>query len=228
MPDLLAVVRTAATMTDRVLVSYSGGKDSVVTLDLCHKHFAHVGAFFMYHVPGLSFQERTLRWAEHRYGLSILRIPHWEVADFLRRGTYHQPDPRVRTVSIAEVYAYLRDETGTFWIAAGERIADSIVRRAMIVKDGTINAKRGRVFPIAHWTKAHVKAYVARHGLRVSEETSVFGYSFRDLSPKSLALMKQHYPEDYERIRAMYPLAEAGVKWQEFYGQGQPDEAPAV
>ena len=226
MPDLLGVVRTAATLTNRVLVSYSGGKDSVVTLDLCSKHFEQVAAFFMYQVPGLSFQERTLRWAEAKYGIEILRVPHFEVADFLRFGTYHDEDATVRPVAVNELYAYVREQSGTYWIAAGERIADSILRRAMIKHDGTIDDKRGRIYPLAHWTKAHVKAYVARYGLRTAEEAQYLGHSFRDLSAKTLVLVKQHYPEDYERILRMYPLAEAAVKQREFYG-GEHNGEPA-
>lgn len=224
MPDLYNVVRTAAAMTDRVLVSYSGGKDSVVTLDLCSKHFKHVDAFFMYQVPGLSFQERTLAWAEARYGITIVRLPHWEVSEFFRLGSYHDWDDSVKQTRIADVYGYVREKTGTFWIAAGERIADSIVRRAMIVKTGTIDPKRGRIYPLAHWTKKHVERYVEHHSLRVSEEQAVLGHSFRDLLPKSLAAVKKHYPKDFERIVSVYPLAEAGVKWWEFYGSKKQSE----
>lgn len=236
MPDLLGVVRTASLLTDRVLVSFSGGKDSVVALDLCAKHFEHVEAFFMYHVPDLSFQERELKWAENKYGITIKRIPHFEVSDFLRDGTYNDFwDEDVKRVKILQVYNYLREQTGVYWIAAGERIADSIIRRAMIVKDGTINEKCGRIYPIAHWTKADVLAHIRRNKLRVAEETAVFGHSFRSLEPKELHLLKQHYPEDFEKVLAMYPRAEAGVKWWELYGpqasdqpNGQSDPLPTV
>lgn len=221
--DLLSVVRTASSITRRVVVSYSGGKDSAVVLDLCHKYFEHVDAFFMYQVPGLSFQEQTIRWAEQKYDLEILRIPHFEVSEFIKYGVYHDADDESPIVKVSEAYDYVREHFGTFWIAAGERIADSIVRRAMIVKDGTINEKRGRIFPIAHWRKAHVKAYIKQHDLRVSAEAAVLGYSFRDLSPRTVWLVRKHYPEDYQRIIAMYPQAEAAAAWWELYGNKQPE-----
>lgn len=216
--NLYDVTRTAAAITDEIIVAYSGGKDSAIALDLCARHFRTVHAFFMYQVPGMSFQERTLKWAEARYGIEILRLPHWEVSEFLRWGTYHDEAPDVASVGIADVYAYVREQFGTYWIAAGERIADSIVRRAMILKSGTIDEKRGRVYPLAHWTVAHVRSYIRAHRLRVSEEARIFGYSFRDLKPKTLFLVRKHYPEDFERILAMYPEAEIAVKWWEEYG----------
>ena len=40
-------VRTAATITRRVIVFYSGGKDSAVTLDLCARYFDEVRVVFM-------------------------------------------------------------------------------------------------------------------------------------------------------------------------------------
>ena len=54
---LFEPVKLGSRFADEVIVSFSGGKDSVVTLDLCARHFKRVHAFFMYQVPGLSFQE---------------------------------------------------------------------------------------------------------------------------------------------------------------------------
>jgi phosphoadenosine phosphosulfate reductase len=243
MPDLLGVLQTAATMTDRVLVAFSGGKDSVVTLDLCVKHFATVQPFFMYHVPGLSFQDRELAWAEQKYGVEIIRLPHFDTARLMATGAYNAAgDQSVAKLKITDIYDHLRKQTGIHWISAGERIADSIVRRAMIVKSGTIDAGRGRIYPVAHWRKAHVLAYIKTNNLRVSEEARILGHSFRDLRPAVLYAVKQQYPADYEKIIAMYPFAEAGVKWWEMYGadkeaakraeraarRGKPDLPPAL
>jgi len=218
---LLHPVQAAAALTDSVIVGFSGGKDSVVTLDLCVRHFRRVGVYFLYYVPGLSFQERILRWAEQRYALDIYRLPHFELAQFLQLGTWRPVDLAVPTIGVGEMYAHLRAHFGIHWIAGGERIADSIWRRAMIKQSGAVDRKRGRVYPVAHFTKAHILSYIKAHHLQVSEESRVLGFSFRSLQSDDLIKIRQHYPMDFVRIKAMFPLVEAGIKHIEWYESPQ-------
>ncbi|MDO4706174.1 MAG: phosphoadenosine phosphosulfate reductase family protein [Comamonadaceae bacterium] len=134
---LMSAIKRQALVTDHVIVSYSGGKDSAVTLDLCTRHFKRVDVFFMYQVQGLSFQEQVLQWAERRYGVEIYRIPHFELSDFYRYGVLCKPDFKLPKVSVSDVYAHVRQAFDGHWIAAGERAKDSIVRNAMIKRSGS-------------------------------------------------------------------------------------------
>lgn len=212
-------IKTEQKITDAVLVAFSGGKDSICCLDLCMRYFKNVQPFFMYMVPGLEFQENTLRWYEDRYGTEIIRLPHFEVSNFMRYGSFRDPDYDVPIVSIKDTYDYLRDMTGIYWVSAGERIADSIVRRAMIKHSGTIDRKRGRFYPIANWTKKEVMAYIKAKKLKLPLDSKKLGFSFRSLQGKELSVIKSVYPKDYERILRMYPFAGAGVERFERYGK---------
>lgn len=208
---LFRSVETAAAITDRVLVAFSGGKDSVVTLDVCMQYFKHVEAFFMYQIRGLSFQESILRYYEDRYGIPIHRIPHFELSQWLRYGLFRNYDFDCPIVSIKETYDYMRDNTDIWWIAAGERIADSVWRRAMIKRSGTIDIKRGRFFPIAEWNKDDVRAYIRQRKLRVGIESSRLGFSFRSLMGHDLMKIKDFFPQDYALIQRWFPLIDVSI-----------------
>lgn len=208
---LFEPVKAASRFSDEVIVSFSGGKDSVVVLDLCMRHFRKVHAFFMYQVPGLSFQEATLRWYEQRYGIEILRVPHPELATWLRLGVFRHEDYGVPAINFNDVYHYVRRQTGGWWIAAGERIADSIWRRAMMKQSGSIDRKRGRFYPVAYFRRPDVVGYIERHRLKVSPESRYLGHSFRSLEPEEMFLTRLHYPDDFRKIERWFPFVGAAV-----------------
>lgn len=208
---LYHTIETAAAMTDSVIVGFSGGKDSAVTLDLCFRYFKNVRAYFMYFVKGLEFQEVTLRYYEKRYDTEIIRLPHFMLSEFLKYGTYRLPDLDVPITNMKETYNYVRKQTGIHWIAAGERIADSIVRRAMIKHSGSIDPVRGRIYPLANWNKKEVLDYVAWRKLPLSLENKVLESSFSGLEGKDIIRIREHFPDDYEKIRRAFPLVEAGI-----------------
>jgi phosphoadenosine phosphosulfate reductase len=208
---LFEPVKAASRINDACLVAFSGGKDSVVTLDLCVRYFRRVEVFFMYLTPALSFQEAMLRWVEQRYAVPVHRVPHFMLSEWLAMGALRKMDLSVPIVSIKDIYQHLRIETGIWWIAAGERQADSVVRRAMMKRSGSIDADRGRLYPVAHFRKADIMAYIQKHKLKVAPESRFLGHSFRSLMPEEVYLMRKYYPADFEAIRRWFPFVEASV-----------------
>ena len=212
-------IKTQSKVTDSVIVGFSGGKDSIVTLDLCFKYFKNVKPFFMYLVPDLEFQERQLRWYEERYNTEIIRIPHFEMSNAMKYGAFRDIDYSVDLVRMNDVYAYLRQLTGIHWIAAGERAKDSIVRNAMIKQSGSVDYKRGRFYPVAYWSKQEVLEYIKFKKLYLSPEQKQMGFSFRGLTGKELSIVQELYPEDYKKILNMFPFAGAAVERYKVYGK---------
>lgn len=212
-------IKTQSKITNSVLVGFSGGKDSIVTLDLCFKYFKIVKAFFMYLVPELEFQEKMVNWYENKYNTKIIRLPHFEVSNFLRYGSFTIFDLDVEIISINDIYNFLREKTGINWIAAGERCADSIVRNAMIKNSGSIDYKRGRFYPLAYWKKQDVLQYIKYKKLYLSPEQKQLGFSFRSLLGREIKIIKERYPKDYEKILKVYPFIGAGVKRYEQYSK---------
>lgn len=211
-------IKTQSKITNSVIVAFSGGKESIVVADLCFRYFKNVKMFFMYICPDLSFQEKTLEWYEKKYQTEIIRIPHMDVCEFYHYGSFRPPDWTFPIVSINDIYHYVRLQTDIWWIAAGERIDDSIVRRAMMKKSGSIDTQRGRLYPISAWRKKDVMAYIKYHGLYLGQDSRKLGFSFCSLWGKELSMLKENFPDDYRKIIKLYPFAEAGVKRWETYG----------
>jgi len=204
-------LRRMVDVTDEVIVFYSGGKDSAVVLDLAFRHFKIVHPVLMYYVPDLSFQAAIIGWAESHYGTEVYKVPHFELSGMYRFGVFVKPDSAVRVTKMADIYSHVREVFGCRWIMAGERCADSTIRNAMIKKSGPIDEKRGRMFPLAFWKKAHVLAYIKSRSLKVSPESAILGASFAGIVPKQLIAIRKHYADDYRKIVAAFPLVEAAV-----------------
>lgn len=215
--NLYSSLQAASKITGSVLVSYSGGKDSAIVLDLCSKFFDQVVVFFMYQVQDLSFQNAQLRYAEKKYKCEIIKIPHFELSELYRYGSFRRMDFDCPIVTIRHIYNYLREQTGIYWVAAGERIADSIWRRAMIKKSSSIDIVRGRFFPIAEWKKKHVVQYIKKHRLKVSPESRTLGFSFRSFMPEDLKKIKEQYPDDYLKIKKDFPLIDLNLKQLDYF-----------
>lgn len=212
-------IKAQSKITDSVIVAFSGGKESCVVLDLCFYYFKKVKPFFMYICPNLSFQEKTLQWYEKKYQTEIIRIPHMDVSEFFHYGSFRAPDLTFPIVSINDIYKYIRLETDLWWIAAGERINDPIARRAMMKKSGSIDVQRGRLYPVSMWKKQEVLDYIKFHNLYLGADSRKLGFSFCSLWGKELAMVKEYFPDDYQKIIHLYPFAGAGVKREEEYGE---------
>lgn len=216
---LFDVIKTQAKVTDSVIVAFSGGKESIVTLDLCFRYFRNVKPFFMYMCPNLSFQEKTLEYYEKKYQTQIERIPHMEVSTYFRYGVFRNVDFSYPVISINDIYHYMRIKHNMWWISAGERIDDSIVRRAMMKKSGSIDEKRGRFYPVSAWKKKEIMEYIKFHGLYLSDFYRKIGFSFGALTARELIALRQYSEDDFKKVLRLYPFAGATIKRAEEYGE---------
>lgn len=204
-----------------VLVLFSAGKDSLAVLDICAQRASRCEVAFGYLVPGLEFQERTLRWAEARYGLTIHRFPHWAVPPLLRMSLFQVPRLQLRRTPALPPTQWVegvRELLQVEWVASGDRLTESLWRRARFKRSGPIDTQGRRFFPIVDWTKAQVMRYLSFHCIPLPPDTQVLGHSFRALAGSDLALIRDHFPADYAKILEMFPLAEAAVVRHERYG----------
>lgn len=207
------MLRRLAENSDNVLVALSGGKDSLVVLDLCKRSglFKRVEAYYLYMVKGLEFFEKPVRVAAARHKVTVHMAPHPALAYALRTGECRlHVTHKVPRVTQVDVELALRVRTGIGWLALGHRMTDSLHRRGMLHRCSGFDAPGRRVYPIWDWAPCDVHSYLRarRIPIPVPLRPSMRSNGF-DLRPKTLAALRERAPRDYAKVLAIFPFAEA-------------------
>ena len=216
---LMDAIRYAATITQSVNVGVSLGKDSVCLLDLCVKNFHNVYPFFMYFVKGMEFQENYIRYLEDRYQITIRKLPHWMLGTCYCGGLYRDQNfltDGCPNISIRDIEDFLIDENGCDWFAYGQMMCESIERNALIKSLGEVDEVNHRIYALAEWTPAKVKRYLTNHQIQLAPEYRYAKRSCGDLRPENLTVIREHFPDDYEIIKRIFPYIEVTEMKNEF------------
>jgi 3'-phosphoadenosine 5'-phosphosulfate sulfotransferase (PAPS reductase)/FAD synthetase len=205
---------------DSILVSYSGGKDSLCVMDLCCSLFARVEAFHMFFVPGLAHVEERLEYARQRWKIDIRQYPHWGMLQCLKHGTYRFPDPAFASMPDLNVHDIERlalSDAKCSIVAHGGKMSDSLWRRRTM--KALSKSHQERIYPIEKWNKWHVLAYLQSKKIPVPSSDGATSGGL-GLTVSSVLWLYDSFPEDYEKIRLVYPFVEAIVKRRDWYGIG--------
>lgn len=196
---------------DSVIIAYSGGKDSLVLLDMAVRRYKRVVPFFMYFLKGLDYNRAVCRFAEQRYNLSVLQYPAPAASEFMRKGLFCASRPDAPKFSTDDVYARVREDTGIQWIGFGYRAQESLERNAMLKRDWPygLNLTRSYFAPLAWWGPPQLRAYLQSHRLPLPPSCSNRwnDRSGPGLKPDNLAWMRKYWPKDYDRILKVFPYA---------------------
>ena len=211
-------IRLAALIHEECLVSFSGGKDSLVVLDLCIKAFKKVVCFFMYFIPGLCVVERQLEYARTRYGVQILQYPHWILMRNIKNGNYfpaHYRYDDLPELKLSDIYKIIQQDTGINLIAIGAKSGDSLWRKYNL--HNADKKYKNVIYPIIEWNKFDVLAYLKMQNIPVPD-SSAGNATGIDLSTPSLLWLHDKYPEDFKKLCNYFPYAEAVVYRRAWYG----------
>lgn len=215
---------------DTAIVAFSTGKDSIAAWLQMRKYFKRIIPYYCYIVPGLSFVEESLRYYEDFFGCHIYRLPHRSMSRLLRAMVFQAP-PHVTKIEALElpgdeyddgmIGELVRDCAGLpdgAYVGTGVRMADSPMRRIGIKTHGAINHNQKRFYPVYDWKKADLLREFDKSGVKLPIDYKLFGRTFDGIDYRFLKPIKEHYPEDYEKILTWYPLAEL-----ELYRRGEKD-----
>lgn len=212
-----AMMADVAKYHDSAIVSFSGGKDSLVCLDLARKAFKNVVCFFMYAIPGLQCVERVLQWARETYKVEILQYPGMMYRDAIENRLYCSAHVDLgnfmRGIALHDIYATVMHDTGYKIIVHGAKEADSLWRRQRYFKFYTIDQL---VHPLKKWRKFDVLSYCKMNNIPLPDVRN--GSTGIDLSTPSILWMYDNSREDFERMRVHFPYIGAVVKRRKWYG----------
>lgn len=213
-----------------VLLSFSGGKDAWVTWIAIRDHFPaeKVTPFYYYLVPGLSFIEEYLAYAEGVLGTHITRLPSPRFYAMLNDLVYQPPDrwptmqnldlPRFTWDDVHRACEISRGLPSNCWCAVGVRASDSVRRATALRTHGVVNDKRRVFYPAWDWKMDRVYDALERNGIRLPVDYRLFGRTFDGIYLLYLWNIKKHFPQDYARILEWFPLADLEIWRYERYG----------
>ena len=224
-----ADIRAELAQEEAVLLAFSGGKDAICAWLALRDSGVKVIPYYMFLVPDLQFVEGTMAYFEDYFGTRIARYPHPSLYRWLNSYTF-QPPERLATIEAAQLpepdYDMMVDAICTdhgltprkTWVADGVRAADSIVRRVSIKRHGPMKWSNHKVSPIWDWQIADIReAMSTGHGLGWTGDVNPvkwpvdyewFDRSFDGLDYRFLAPLKEHAPDDFQRVLDWFPLAE--------------------
>ncbi|HEY1188599.1 MAG TPA: phosphoadenosine phosphosulfate reductase family protein [Gemmata sp.] len=215
--DTIAKLREAAAEDSSCVVGFSGGKDSLVCLDLAVRSFKRVSAYHMYMIPGLVCVEAALAAARARWDVEIVQFPHWELRRSLENGVYCV-SPLTRDLTqqwtMGDIYQLARAQTRSRWVLHGAKNSDSVWRRRTLAAMKQPDV----IHPLKHWGKRDVLAYLKARDIPVPDAAKGNATGI-DLKSSSLLWLHDKHPADFDKLCELFPFARAVVYRRKFYGE---------
>ncbi|MDK4338306.1 hypothetical protein [Corynebacterium accolens] len=230
--SLSGTVETSAEMRQKlaedgrpVLVSFSRGKDSICAMIALMAAGVEVIPVHLWRVPGLSFEEESLKKFEEFFGMKIYNLPHRDFWYMLYHGVNTAPwqEAIIEAAGIEEVpfpafWDMVRYELGLdedTWVADGVRANDSPMRRLSIQRNGpwTANVKRIRgeeyLTRTAHvvwdWSIADIRRCIAQNNVDLPVDYDLFKRTFDGVDYRFMQPMRDKLPDDYQKCLDWFP-----------------------
>ncbi len=203
------VLHSVSQKTNRAILFYSCGKDSIVSLDLMHEYFDEIICVFMYFVKDLNHINKFLNWAKVKYPkIKIVQVPHWNLTYILRGGVYCVANPKVKVFKVAKVDEAMRIKYGINYTFYGMKKADSMNRRLMLNTYENCTSDTNKVYPLADWTNKEVLAYMKSKKLPEPVRYSKNASGGVGFNIDCYLWLRNNEPNDLQKMLKTFPASE--------------------
>ena len=213
---------------DKIIVSFSGGKDSLVMMDCVAKVFSNIKAFYLYFIPDLNIDKMLYDKFQASYpDVELFKCIHPQTIAYKQYGymcdSYNTTNRKPK-VDFLNTHTYIKQQLGYEWISIGWRQSDGLNRRIALrtYENHAIQPDTKKVYPLSIWNKKDIFAYAQANRIILPD------YATRDAAKRktgfgigldydSLSYMKDNHPADYAKIRKVFPYCEVVFKTKEMY-----------
>lgn len=237
------IVESSAHMRERlaqegnpVIVAFSRGKDSICAMIALIDAGVPVIPVHLYRVPGLEFEEESIKEFEDFFQMKIHNLPHSDLWYYLREGVGQAPwqNAIAEAAMLEEIphdlmWTLFKEEQGLdpqTWVCDGIRAADSPMRRLAIKKHSPWTSSVTRVGNdecpkrFAHvvwdWKIADIRQCIAHNKVELPIDYDLFGRTFDGIDYRFIKPIADNLPEDYEKILQWFPGIELEMMRYEF------------
>ena len=219
-----------------VIVSFSRGKDSICAMIALLAAGVEVIPVHLYRVPGLKFEEDSLKYFEDFFQMRIFNLPHRDFWYYLDRGVFQAPwqisinqSAELGVIGHDDLWDAFKEWQGLpkdTWLCDGIRCADSIQRRVSIQKHSpwtdSIARSNGRAFAkryahVVHdWKIKDIRRCLEINKVKLPVDYELFGRTFDGLDYRFVRPLRDKLPDDYDQVLKYFPAVEMEFMRYEF------------
>jgi len=205
---------------NKCTIGFSTGKDSIVGLDILLKSGIKVMPFYFYICPELDFIEKNIELYESHFNIKVIRLPHPAIYNHLSHNDW-QPFQQSLNISqtnwpnrsfIEFTRKYLESlnlEYEYIYDVNCMKMSDSLNRRLLLRNSEDINEKTKVIYLTKYFTDKNIYSYISENNIPMTKDYEIFGRSWDGLSYHFLSGIKEFYPNDYDKIKSLFPLIDA-------------------
>lgn len=218
--DAIDILELAKIKEPQALVALSGGKDSLVVLDLAMKVYGkkNLRYFNLEFLPGMKANEEMLEYPMKRFGITeIQRYPHEAFLRAYSSGAFSwESDKKDKLPKIGrnEMYDMIARVNKVNTIITGLKRIDQFTV-SLQIKWGGVYA--GVVMPIFQWSTPDVLDYLKGNKIEIPLSYEM-GYRGIGLSYECLKHFENYYPEDLAKMERYFPFCRAIIYRKEKLG----------
>ena len=205
--------------SNNIILSFSRGKDSIVSWLLLKELGFNVYPIYYSLCPYMDFELESLKYYEDFFKTKIIKIPSSTFNELYSTGYLQTKEAisiskknTISTYSNEDIRLMAIEEYGldkNTYIAVGATVNDSMQRRIGINKVNGLNHKSKKFYPIADFTVSDIEEYLIKYKVKLPIDYKIWGSTFDGLNLRWLGELKEHLPKDFDLVKMYFPFIEA-------------------